>query len=305
MKAVICTKYGPPEVLQIQEVEKPSPGDKEILIKIKVTTVHVGDARIRRFDVPKSAVIPSRIYLGLFKPKRPILGMDLAGEIESIGKKVTKFKIGDVVFASTGFKFGAYAEYKCLPESGMIALKPENITLEEAAPLSNGGITALCILDKAGIKSGQKILIYGASGSVGTYALQIAKSYGAHVSAVCSGSNLDLVKSLGADEVIDYTTENFKLESHSYDLVFDAVGKLSGTMARKSLKKKGKYLNVHTTSIRGANNPENMVILKEFAESGKLKTVIDKHYSLEQIVEAHRYVDKGHKKGNVIVTIDE
>ena len=303
MKAVICTKYGSPEVLQIREVDKPSPRENEVLIKINVTTVHVGDARIRRFDVPMAAAIPFRIYLGILKPRRPILGMDLAGEIESIGKKVTKFKVGDKVFASTGFKFGANAEYRSLPETGMIALKPENMTLEEAAPLSNGGLTALCMLNKAHILSGQKVLIYGASGSVGTYAVQLSKSYGATVSGVCSKTNLELVKSLGAEMTIDYAKEDFSQNGIKYDVIFDAVGKFPVSKAKKSLSKNGVYINVLTSSIKGAKDPENLNILKELAEAGKLKTVIDKRYSLEQIVEAHRYVDKGHKKGNVIVTV--
>ncbi len=303
MKAVICTKYGPPEVLQIREINKPTPRDKEILIKINVTTVHVGDARIRSFNVPRSAAIPFRIFLGIFKPRQAILGMDLAGEIEFIGKNVTKFNVGDKIFASTGFKFGANAEYRCLPETGMIALKPENMTLEEAAPLSNGGITALCMLNRAHIQSGQKVLIYGASGSVGTYAVQISKSYGAVVSGVCSGTNLDLVKSLGADITIDYTKEDFSQNGLKYDVIFDAVGKFSASKAKKSLLKNGVYINVLKTSVKGAKDPANLNVLKELVEAGKLKTVIDKRFSLEQIVEAHRYVDKGHKKGNVIITV--
>jgi NADPH:quinone reductase-like Zn-dependent oxidoreductase len=260
MKAVICTKYGPPEVLQIREVLKPTPRDNEVLIKIRATTVHVGDARIRRFDVPFAAIIPSRIFLGILRPRQPILGMDLAGEIEDMGRNVTKFKRADQVFGSTGFKFGANAQYICLPETGMLALKPEQVSWEEAAAVTNGGITALLMLRKADIRRGQNVLIYGASGSVGTYGVQLARYFGARVTAVCSGSNLELVKSLGAEVQIDYTQEDFTENNERYDVIFDAVG--------------------------------------------KLRTVIDRRYRMDEIVEAHRYVDLGHKKGNVIVTVE-
>jgi NADPH:quinone reductase-like Zn-dependent oxidoreductase len=303
MKAVICTKYGGPEVLRLKEVKKPIPRKKEILIKIHVTTVHVGDTRIRGFNVPPSGWIPFRLFLGIIKPRQPILGMDLAGTVEAVGMNVRRFKAGDEVFGSTAFKFGAYAEYRCLPESGMLVHKPENVSFEEAAPLLNGGLTALCILKKADIQKDQKVLIYGASGSVGTYAVQIARYLGAEVTGVCGSSHLELVKSLGADRVLDYTAQDFSLESEHYDLVFDAVGKLSAPRAKSSLKRSGIYLNVLKSSAPGVKDAENHLFLKDLLESGTLKTVIDRRYSLEQIVEAHRYVDQGHKLGNVIITV--
>jgi NADPH:quinone reductase-like Zn-dependent oxidoreductase len=310
MKAILCTKYGSPEVLQLQEVEKPFPKDNELLIKIIATTVHIGDTKIRRLEPGMGLIIDfffkpmMRIILGFTGPRKKILGMELAGVIESVGKDVTLFKLGDPVFASTEFRFGTYAEYCCIPEDGILAIKPINMSFEEAAPVSNGGLTALIHLRKANIKKGQKVLIYGASGSVGTYAIQIARHFGAEVTGVCSTTNIEMVKSLGAKKVIDYTQEDFSQSSDVYDVIFDAVGKIPSSKRRKSLTKSGIYLSALSLSGNVILKVENLIFLKELCETGKLKSVIDKCYPFEQIVEAHRYVDKGHKKGNVVIRLN-
>ena len=309
MKAIVYEKYGPPEVLRLQEVEKPSPRDYEVLVKIHATTVTIGDTIMRSFNLPPISgwqKFMARLILGWRRPKRHILGMELVGEVECIGRKVTHFKPGDPVFASTfAVNFGAHAEYKCLPENGVLALKPVNLTYEQAAAVPGAGMTALQCLKKGKIQPGQKVLVYGASGAVGTYAVQLAsRLLGAVVTGVCSGANLELVKSLGADQVIDYTQEDFTQCGETYDVIFDAVGKLTPAQGKKSLKPSGIYINVHADSD-GGDKLENLLLIKGLIEAGKLKPVIDRVYPLEQIVEAHHYVETGHKKGNVVITVDQ
>jgi NADPH:quinone reductase-like Zn-dependent oxidoreductase len=307
MKAIVATKYGGPEVLQLKEVQKPTPKDNEILIKVHATTVTAGDFRMRSFTVPPVFWIPARLTLGLTKPKQPIYGMELAGEVEAVGSNVTRFKPGDAVFASTmEVNFGGYAEYKCFPETGVLAIKPANLNFGEAAAAWGGAATALRCLQHGNLQAGQSILIYGASGAVGTSAVQLAHNlFGAEVTAVCSTANLELVRMLGANRTIDYTREDFTRQPEHYDVVFDAVARFPEDRARLSLKSDGIYLNVHRDANSGRNDTplKELHRLKELLEAGVYKPVIDRVYPLEQIVEAHRYVEAGHKRGNVVITI--
>ncbi len=306
MKAIICTKYGTPDVLELREVEKPVPGKNDVLIRIFATAVTASDCIIRGFNVPIGFKLPMAIAIGFTKPRQPILGIVFAGEIDSAGIEVELFNKGDRVFGWDLFPgFGAYAEYKCMSEKGMLAIKPSNVNFEEAAAIPYGGLLALHFLKKGNIRSGQKVLIYGASGAVGTSAVQLAGSYGAKVTGVCSTENLELVKSLGAEKVIDYTKEDFTGRGELYDLIFDAAGKRKSSkfklQCRTALAPGGKYLSVDD----GTPKPqiEDLILLKDLVEAGKLKPVIDRIYKLEQMAEAHRYADKGHKKGNVVITV--
>ncbi len=323
MKAIVYTKYGPPEVLQLVEKKKPTPKDNEVLVRICATTVTATECTFR-----KGKPYFSRLFTGLRKPKIIMLGEELAGIIEAVGKNVKLFKIGDQVFGTAGPEFGANAEYKCIPEDGVLAIKPSNLTFEEAASCVDGFLTALPFLrDKGKIKRGQNVLIYGASGSVGSAAVQIAKYFGTEVTGVCSGSNMEIVKSLGADSVIDYTKEDFTKNDKTNDLIFDAVGKTSFSKCKQALKHNGIFLEAGITSsvfpivlwtsffgtkkvkiaATGLRPPhertKDLKLLKELLESGNIKPVIDRRYPLEKIADAHRYVDEGHKKGNVAIIV--
>ncbi|MDH5656628.1 MAG: NAD(P)-dependent alcohol dehydrogenase [Spirochaetia bacterium] len=308
MKAAIYKRYGPPEVFQLADIEKPKPKNNEILVKIYASTVSAGAllARAGRHPNSRFFTLAIRLIFGLTKPRNPILGFEFSGEVESAGKDTKEFKKGDKIYGTTtGMHSGAYAEYICLPgnrKQGVIASKPENLSDEDAAAVPIGGMTALDLLNKANIEKGQNVLIYGASGSVGTFAVQLAKHhFGAEVTGVCSASNLNLVQSLGADFVIDYTEENFTQNGRTYDVVFDAVGKISSSYAKNSLGKNGKFITVKSPT---KEKYEYLILLKELIEKDKIKPVIEKRYPLSQIVEAHRYCDQGHKQGNVIITMD-
>ena len=332
MKAIVFTEYGSPDVLQLKEVAKPTPKDDEILVRVHATPVNYGDLTARNFanlsssefNMPTPLWLPARMSFGWNKPKINILGGELAGEVEAVGKKVKKFKPGDQVFAYTGMNMGANAEYLCLPEAGIVALKPANLTYEEASTLPYGAIMALSLLRKVNIRPGQKVLINGASGGIGSMAVQVAKHFGTEVTGVCGTPRLEYVKSLGADKVIDYTKDDFTRNGETYDLIFDILGRSSFSRLKRSLKPNGIYLlasykmkqlfQMFRTSMFGgqkvicamaSEKSEDLVFIKELVEAGKIKTIIDKCYPLEQAAEAHRYVESGLKKGPVVITLEE
>ena len=311
MKAIICTRYGPPEVLQPAEIPQPVPLDNEVLIRIHATTCHIGDVRIRSANVPLRMQLLFRLYMGFLKPKRGILGMELSGVVEAAGKAVRRFKTGDAVLASSGFVLGAYAEYICLPEDardirkGLVVHKPTAMSFAEAAAgLATGGVTALSMLRKADIRPGRKVLVYGASGSVGVYAVQLAKHFGAEVTGVCSTANLALVRSLGAAKVIDYTRNELETCTETFDVVVDAVGKLPTVLARRLSAPHGVRLSVakHVGPV-GKMTTAELQFLASLVDSGELRTFIDREYPLDRIVEAHTYVQQEHKRGHVVINV--
>jgi NADPH:quinone reductase-like Zn-dependent oxidoreductase len=301
MKAVVCTKYGSPEVLQLRDVPMPSPRDDEVLVRIHASAVTVSDCYVRGFRVSPAFWIPMALAVGFPRPRRPILGMVLAGEVEAVGDAVSGFRPGDRVFGQTMMRFGTYAEYTCVPQGSALAPMPSRATYEEAAAIPYGGLLALHFL-QARLRKGRRVLVYGASGAVGTTAVQLARHFGAEVTGVCGPTNLDLVRSLGAHAVVDYTRDDFTGQSERYDLIFDAVGRASKSRCMRTLTPGGAFVSVNG---RGNLKPpaRDLTFLRELFEAGQLKAVIDRCYPLERIVEAHRYVEQGHKKGNVVLTI--
>ena len=322
MKAIVYKRYGSPDVLQLTELPKPAPKDNEILIRTQATTVTAGDWRVRSLAMPAGFRIISRLVLGVFGPRQPLLGSELAGDVESVGGDVRKFKVGDAVVGFTGASLGCYAEYKCMPEDGGVALKPANLSYDEAAALSSGGTTALSFYRKGKLQRGEKVLVNGASGGVGTAAVQLARHFGADVTGVCSAGNAELVRSLGANRIIDYTKEDFTRNGETYDVIIDTAGTARYSRSRNSLKENGRLLIVLggladmlempwvllTSGKKIVAGPaswraEDVGFLAQLAAAGEFKPVIDRRYPFEQMVEAHRYVDAGHKKGNVVITL--
>ncbi len=322
MKAVVWTKYGSPDGLQLQEVPKPTPRDNEVLIRIYATTVTAGDSEARRLAFPLWLAIPMRLYMGPLQPRNIILGQELAGEIEAVGQNVARFKPGDPIFAAAGIKFGGYAEYVCLPEDGVLAVKPSNMSYDEAAAVPTAGLESLYFLSRANVQRGEKVLIVGAGGSIGTFGVQLAKHYGAEVTAIDSTGKLDMLRSIGADHVIDYTQEDFTQNGKTYDVIFDVIGRSSYARSLASLKPHGRYLLANPKfwqMIRGrwtamrsskkvilgpaSQTTDDLAALKTLIEAGDLKTIIDRRYPLEETAEAHRFVETGQKKGHVIITV--
>ena len=327
MKAIVWTKYGPPDGLELREVEKPAPKDNEVLVRVHASTVTAGDIQLRGLKLPILLWLPARLFLGLMRPTRiKVLGQELAGQIVEVGKDVTRFGKGDQIFAWAGFRLGAYAEYICLREKGVLAIKPSNITYEEAATLPVGGLEAVHLMRRGNIQAGQNVLVYGAGGSIGTFAIQLAKYFGADVTGVDSTEKLDMLRSIGADHVIDYRREDFTKSGKTYDVIFDVIGKSSFSRSVKALTQNGRYLLGNprlSHMVRGRWTPwrtgkkvifgaaraaseiaEDLNFLKELLEAGKIRPVIDRCYPLEQTAEAHRYVETGRKKGNVIITLE-
>src|SRR5882672_799964 len=323
MKAIVYERYGPPEVLRLREVEKPTPRDNEVLIRTYSTTVTAGDCRVRSLHMPVGFGLIARLVLGVSRPRQPILGSELAGKVEAVGKDVSRFKVGDEIFAFTGARLGCHAEYKCMPEDGAVVLKPANLTFDEAAAMSSGGTTALDFFRRARLQSGEKVLVNGASGGVGTAAVQLAKHFDADVTAVCSTANMELVRSLGAHHVVDYTKQDFTENGETYDIIVDTAGTAPFSRSKDSLKERGRLLLVlsglpdilgvpwvSTTSRKkviagpAAARAGDLSFLAELARAGEFKPVIDRRYRFGQMAEAHRYVDTGRKRGNVVITLE-